>query len=43
MKNKKQVMRGIRTHDQTRHSLKSYPLDHERLFERIHEVFGNLP
>ena len=32
-------MRGIRTYDLTRISLKSYSLDHKSLYEGIHEVF----
>ena len=39
MENKKHLVRGIRTHDLTRHSLKSYPLDHKSLYEGIHGVF----
>ena len=35
---KKEVVRGIRTHDLTRLSLKSYPLDHKSLLEGIHGV-----
>ena len=39
MENKKQLEHGIRTHDLTRKSLKSYPLDHEILYEGIHGGF----
>ena len=34
-------MRGIRTHDLNHCSLKSYPLDHDSLYEVILEVFFN--
>ena len=35
-------MRGIRTHDRARNSLKSYPLDNMNLFVEIHGVFLSL-
>ena len=34
-----QFVRGIRTHDLTVISLKSYPLDHKSQYEGIHGVF----
>ena len=37
--NKKQCERGIRTHDLTRISFKTYPLDQKSLYEVIHRVF----
>ena len=39
LENKKQLMRGIGTHDLTRKSLQYYPRDHENLYEGIHGVF----
>ena len=33
------MLRGIRTHDLTRLSLKSYPLDHKSTLESIHGLF----
>ena len=36
------MVRGIRTHDQTRITLKYYPLYYKGLFEWMHWAFQNL-